>query len=191
MSSDNGGRRGKLVIISGPSGSGKTTICRELVKHPGVKISVSVTTRAPRPREVEGQDYYFVGEDEFGRRVKEGRFVEHARYSGTLYGTLRKPLERALEEGLTYLLEVDVQGALQVMEKYPDAISIFIMPPGEDVLKRRLMDRNTDKEQDINRRLDIAGQELEHSSRYKYRVVNDKLEDALDEIFDILGLLKG
>ncbi len=191
MSSDNGGRRGKLVIISGPSGSGKTTICRELVKHPGVKISVSVTTRAPRPREVEGQDYYFVGEDEFGRRVKEGRFVEHTRYSGTFYGTLRKPLERALEEGLTYLLEVDVRGALQVMEKYPDAISVFIMPPGEDVLKKRLMDRNTDKEQDINRRLDIAGQELEHSSRYKYRVVNDKLEDALDEIFDILGLLKG
>lgn len=190
MSSNNGSANGKLVIISGPSGSGKTTICKELTKDPKVRASVSVTTRPPRSQEVDGKDYYFVNEREFERKIKEGFFIEHARYSGTLYGTPRKPLEKALEEGLIYLLEIDVQGALQIMEKYPDAISIFILPPGKDVLKRRLAGRNTDKEHDINNRLNIAENELQSSSHYKYRVTNDNLEEAVNEIRNILGFKK-
>ncbi len=188
MSNDNGKTNGKLVIISGPSGSGKTTICRELAKDPRVRVSVSVTTRPPRSQEVNGQDYYFVSEREFEKKIKEASFVEHAQYLGTLYGTLRKPLEEAIEQGLIYLLEIDIQGALQVMEGYPDAISIFILPPEEDVLKKRLTGRNTDKEQDITERLEIAKGELQSSSRYKYHVVNDKLEETLDEICRILEL---
>ncbi|MFQ5861992.1 MAG: guanylate kinase [Candidatus Brocadiales bacterium] len=187
MLSDNN-THGKLVVISGPSGSGKTTICQELAKNPRVRKSISVTTRPPRPREVDGRDYYFVGEHEFEKKLKGGNFVEHARYAGNLYGTLRKPLENALEEGLVYLLEIDVQGALQIIEKYPDAISIFILPPGETVLKERLTGRYTNEEPDVNTRLDMAKEELRFSSRYRYRVVNDKLEEALNEIRNILGL---
>jgi guanylate kinase len=190
MSSNNGSANGKLVIISGPSGSGKTTICKELTKDPKVKASISATTRPPRSQEVDGKDYYFVSEREFERKIKEGFFIEHARYSGTLYGTPRKPLEKALEEGLIYLLEIDVQGALQIMGKYPDAISIFILPPGKDVLKKRLAGRNTDKEPDINNRLNIAENELQSSSHYKYRVTNDNLEEAVNEIRNILGFKK-
>ncbi len=188
MSNNNGNTGGELVIISGPSGSGKTTICKELAKDPRVKISVSVTTRAPRDREVDGRDYHFVSEPEFEEKIREGCFVEHARYSGTLYGTPRQPLEKALEEGLTYLLEIDVQGALQVMEKYPNAVSIFILPPDEDVLKKRLIGRNTDKDRDIAERLNLAKEELRFSSHYRYQVVNDRLEVALEEVYKILEL---
>ncbi|MFQ5957513.1 MAG: guanylate kinase [Candidatus Brocadiales bacterium] len=190
MSSNNGNTTGKLVVISGPSGSGKTTICQELAKDPRVKKSISVTTRPPRSQEEDGKDYYFVGEREFDKKLKEGSFVEYARYSDNLYGTLLEPLESALDEGLVYLLEIDVRGALQIMEKYPDAISIFILPPGEDVLEKRLAERLTDEEPAINARLEIAKEELSFSSRYRYRVVNDKLEDALNEIHNILGLEK-
>lgn len=190
MSSNNGHTNGKLVIISGPSGSGKTTICRELAKDPRVRMSVSVTTRPPRSQEVDGQDYYFVSEREFEKKIEEGCFAEHARYSGTLYGTPRKPLEEALEEGLVYLLEIDVQGALQIMEKYPDAVSIFILPPCKGVLEKRLTDRNTNEGADISSRLDIAEKELQFSSRYRYSVVNDRLEDAVNDICNILGLKK-
>lgn len=185
MSSDTDG---KLVIISGPSGSGKTTICRELSRDPRVKKSISVTTRPPRPQEVDGRDYYFVDEREFKERLSSGDFVEHARYSGNLYGTLLRPLEDALREGLVYLLEIDVQGALQIMEKYPDAVSIFILPPGKDALKERLVKRNADKGPDMDTRLDLAREELRYASRYRYCVVNDKLEDAVREIRSILGL---
>ncbi len=188
MSNNNGDWKGKLVIISGPSGSGKTTICRELIKNPGVKLSVSVTTRPPRPTEEEGRDYHFVSEQEFEKEIKEERFVEHALYKGTLYGTPVEPLKKALEEGLVYLLEIDVQGALQVMKKYPDAVSIFILPPDEEVLKRRLTGRNTDEERDITKRLAIAKEELRFSSCYKYHVVNDRVERVLGEICNILGL---
>lgn len=180
--------QGKLVIISGPSGSGKTTICLELTKNPRVRKSISVTTRPPRAQERQGRDYYFVTEEEFYKRLKEGRFAEYARYAGYLYGTLLEPLEKALEEGLVYLLEIDVQGARQIQERFPQAVSIFIVPPDEITLERRLTGRGTNKEEDLGARLEIAREELMVSTQYKYLVVNDKLERAVEEIGNILGL---
>lgn len=188
MWSERGNSRGQVVIISGPSGCGKTTICQELVKDPRVRKSISVTTRPLRPQEKEGRDYYFVTEEEFERKRKEGKFAEYARYSGHLYGTLLEPLERALEQDMVYLLEIDVQGARQIMERFPQALSIFILPPEEGVLKRRLLGRGTDLGKGLATRVEIAKEELSHASRYRYRVVNDRLERAVEEIRIILGL---
>jgi guanylate kinase len=179
-------RRGRLVIISGPSGSGKTSICRELEKDRRVKKSISVTTRPPRPQEKEGKDYFFVSEEEFKKRIERGEFVEYARYSGHLYGTLLEPLKRAIEENTVYLLEIDVQGAQQVLKKFPEAVSIFILPPDEEALKERITGRNL--QSDISSRLDIAREEIKLAKQYRYRVVNDVLERAVGEIRRIIGL---
>lgn len=177
---------GKLLIISGPSGSGKTSICRALEKYPGVRKSVSVTTRPPRPQEQEGRDYYFVSEEEFKKRIEQGEFAEYARYSGHLYGTLLEPLKRALEEGIIYLLEIDVQGAQQIMKKFPEAISIFILPPNEEALKERITGRSL--QADLQSRMAIAREETKLANQYKYKVVNDVLERAVEEIRQIIEL---
>ncbi|HHT9131062.1 MAG TPA: guanylate kinase [Candidatus Tripitaka californicus] len=178
--------RGRLLIISGPSGSGKTSICGELEKDPGVRKSISVTTRPPRPQEQEGRDYYFVSEEEFKKRIERGEFVEYASYSGHLYGTLLEPLEKAIKEGIIYLLEIDVQGAQQVLKKFPEAISIFILPPHEEELAMRIKGRNL--QPDLQGRLAIAKEEIKFANKYRYQVVNDTLEKAVEEIRQILGL---
>ncbi|HHT9153073.1 MAG TPA: guanylate kinase [Candidatus Hypogeohydataceae bacterium YC40] len=179
-------RNGKLLIISGPSGSGKTSICRELEKNPRVRKSISATTRPPRPQEQEGKDYYFVSEEEFQKKIKRGEFAEYARYSGHLYGTLLDALKKAIKEGVVYLLEIDVQGAQEILKKFPEAISIFILPPNEEALKERIMERNL--QTDIESRLAIAREEIKFAKKYKYRVVNDVLERAVEEIQQILEL---
>lgn len=178
--------RGRLLIISGPSGSGKTSICGELEKDPGVRKSISVTTRPPRPQEQEGRDYYFVSEEEFKKRIERGEFVEYASYSGHLYGTPLEPLKKAMGEGIIYLLEIDVQGAQQVLKKFPEAISIFILPPHEEELAVRIKGRNL--QPDLQGRLAIAKEEIKFANKYRYQVVNDTLEKAVEEIRQILGL---
>lgn len=177
-----------MVIISGPSGSGKTTICKLLEKDPLVKKSISMTTRLPRHSEKNGKAYHFISTNEFEEMIQKGELAEHAEYCGSYYGTPMNALREALEKEIIYLLEIEVQGALQIMEKFPEAISIFLLPPDKKTLGQRLIQRNTNKNQDVELRLKVADKELEYSDQYKYSVVNDDLEVTVNTIRKILGL---
>jgi len=188
--SEQGNRKGKLVVVSGPSGVGKSTVLKEVLRRAPVPLvaSVSATTRPPRPGEVEGVDYHFLSSQEFERRRREGRFLECFQvFGGHWYGTPIEPVTSSLEEGKWVLLEIDVQGALCVMEQFPDAVSIFLRAPSMEELERRLRDRGTDSEESIRTRLARARSELEQSHRYRYQVVNDDRERAVEEICRILA----
>jgi len=170
-------------VITGPSGVGKGTLIRTLLERiPELELSVSATTRAPRPGEADGADYHFLSEAEFDGRVQGGDFLEHANYSGRRYGTLRSELERRLAEGASIVLEIEVQGARQVKEQMPDAMRIFIAPPSEEALRTRLVGRGTDDEAQRERRLATAKEELTAQDEFDIVVVNDRLEDAADEL---------
>jgi len=170
-------------VITGPSGVGKGTLIRTLLERvPELELSVSATTRAPRPGEVDGEDYHFLTDAEFDRRVLEGDFLEHAGYSGRRYGTLRSELERRLAAGASVVLEIEVQGARQVAEQMPDARRIFIAPPSEEDLRTRLVGRGTDDEAQRERRLATAKEELAAQDEFDIVVVNDRLGDAADEL---------
>lgn len=179
-----------IVVLSGPSGSGKTTIVHRLLRESPVplKMSISATTRPMRPGEVDGVHYYFLTQDEFDRRREAGEFLEYAEVhkSGYWYGTLRSELDRIAREGAWALLEVDVQGALNIMQQFPDALSVFLETPSADEYERRLRARGTEEEAVIQRRLQTAGSELELAYRYRYRVVNDNLDRAVAAICDLL-----
>lgn len=179
------------MILSGPSGSGKTTIVDRLLASSPVLLckSVSATTRPARKGEVNGDHYYFLSRDEFERRLQAGEFIEWAEVhsSGNYYGTLKSELERAKQNGAWALLEIDVQGALQVMEKYPDAVSIFLKASSESHYEQRLRGRGTESEEVIRQRLDTARRELQSAGRYQYQVINDDLNRAVSEISDILS----
>ncbi|MDN3514250.1 MAG: guanylate kinase [Candidatus Brocadia sp.] len=179
---------GKIVIISGPSGSGKTTVCKLLEKDLQVKKSVSVTTRLPRHGEKNGEAYHFVSATEFKEMIRRGELAEYAEYCGCYYGTLITAMKEALTEDVFYILEIDVQGALQIMEKFPETISIFLLPPDKKTLGHRLKQRNTNKEQDMALRLKIADKELEYRDKYNYCIVNDDLEVTVNTIRKILNL---
>lgn len=186
-----GGDHGfQVVVLSGPSGSGKTTIVERLIQDAPVKLikSVSATTRAPRKGEVEGEAYYFLSPEEFAARQERGEFLETAEVfgAGYWYGTLKSELERAKALGGWSFLEIDVQGALRIMEQYPEAITIFLEPPSLEVCEQRLRARGTETEEVIQRRLRKVTEELQQSDRYRYRVVNDELDQALAEIRGIL-----
>ena len=171
--------RGSIIVISAPSGSGKTTLVKRLLAAlPGLKFSVSFTTRPPRHGEKDGRDYYFVGRREFRRMVKAGEFVEWAEVVGELYGTAQKQLRDAQEAGEDILLDIDVQGHQQVRGKLPEAVSIFILPPSYQELERRLRRRRSDAPEVIERRLANARREIQHWQEYDYLVVNDKLRSA-------------
>ncbi|MCF6148791.1 MAG: guanylate kinase [Candidatus Kuenenia sp.] len=180
---------GKIVIISGPSGSGKTTVCKILKQHSNVEQSISVTTRSPRKNEKDGESYHFVSNARFKEMIKNGEFAEFAEYCGYYYGTLLSALEDAIKRGIFYILEIDVQGAMQIKEKFPDAIMIFLLPPNRLTLSQRLISRNTDTEQDLANRLKIAEKELEYKDKYDYCVVNDDLDVTVNTIRKILNLL--
>jgi guanylate kinase len=183
----------KVFVITGPSGVGKGTLIRGLRERiPGLELSVSATTRAPRPGESDGIDYHFLGPDEFDRRVRAGEFVEHATYSGRRYGTLRSELERRLSAGQPVVLEIEVQGARQVREAIPDAVPVFIAPPSAEALRARLIGRGTDDPEQIEERLRTAERELEARPEFAHVVVNDRLEHATDELAGIVeGALAG
>jgi guanylate kinase len=178
---------GLLIILSSPSGTGKTTITKRLVEeNPELILSVSYTTRAPRKGEKEGRDYFFVSEEKFERMRAEGMFLEWAVVHGAFYGTPRDFVEKNLSYGKDIVLTVDVKGAKQVKEKYPDSVSIFILPPSIKELEKRLKDRETESEEEIEKRMEIASWEKKHADSYDYRVVNDKLENAVEKILSII-----
>jgi guanylate kinase len=173
----------KVFVITGPSGVGKGTVIRTLRdRMPQLELSVSATTRSPRPGEEDGREYHFLDDAEFQRRVDAGDFVEHARYSGRRYGTLRSELDRRLAEGRPVVLEIEVQGARQVRAAMPEAVLVFIEPPSEEALRTRLVGRGTDSEEEVARRLDTAREELAAKDEFHHRVVNDRLEDAVPEL---------
>ncbi len=174
-----------ILVISGPSGVGKSTLVRRLLREvPGLWLSVSATTRPPRPGEVHGKDYYFLSEGEFTELIEKGEFLEWALVFGKYrYGTPRAPVFRKLREGLDVILEVDVQGGLKVRDSVgPLAVLVFLAPPGEDELVRRLKKRGTEAGEELRRRLETARWELERAKEYDYLVINDQLERALGQL---------
>jgi guanylate kinase len=172
-----------VFVITGPSGVGKGTLIRGLLQRvPELELSVSATTRAPRPGEVEGSDYHFLTPEQFEERVRAGEFVEHATYSGNRYGTLRCELERRVREGVPVVLEIEVQGARQVRCAMPEALAVFIAPPSADALRARLVGRGTDPADQIEQRMRTAERELEAQPEFARVVVNDRLEEATAEL---------
>jgi len=170
----------RVFVITGPSGVGKGTLIRGLLARiPELELSVSATTREPRPGEVDGVDYHFLSDAEFDRKVTAGAFVEHAAYSGRRYGTLRSELERRTAAGVPVVLEIEVQGARQVRQTLPSAVQVFIVPPSDVALRERLVGRGTDDPDQIERRLQVAAHELAAQNEFDHKVVNDRQEDAV------------
>jgi guanylate kinase len=173
-------RGGRVFVITGPSGVGKGTLIRSLLQRvPQLQLSVSATTRTPRPGEQHGVDYWFLSDADFDERVAAGDFVEHADYSGRRYGTLRSELDRRTEAGVPVVLEIELQGARQVRESMPEAVQIFIAPPSEEALRARLVGRGTDDREQIEARLRTAERELAAQHEFAHVVCNDRLEDAV------------
>ncbi|MCX7828629.1 MAG: guanylate kinase [Thermanaerothrix sp.] len=180
-------RRGTLFVISGPSGAGKGTLRKILFDRlPGLFYSVSYTTRSPRPGETDGVEYRFVSEEEFKRMIDEGVFLEWAYVHGKYYGTSADDIERMLAQGRDVVLEIDVQGAKQVKQRMPDAVTIFVEPPSVEELEHRLQGRGTEGEGEMSLRLKNALDELSHAGEYQYRVVNDRVDDAAEDLVRII-----
>ena len=181
-------KKGTLFIISGPSGVGKGTIRQKVMEEKDLNLvySVSMTTRQMRPGEKEGVDYYFVSDDAFLENLKKGNFLEYNLFVGHSYGTPKDKVDALLEEGKNVLLEIDVNGARQVMEKEKDVVSIFILPPSFEELERRIRGRMTEKEKDIEGRLERAKKEMALKDKYTYCVVNDNLDRAAKEVAGII-----
>ena len=179
--------RGKTFIISGPSGVGKSTVLKSLLgNREDIYFSVSATTRSPREGEVNGVHYHFIDADTFREWIAKDEFLEYAEYVGNFYGTPKTYVERLLNEGKNVLLEIEVNGAQQVVEKIPDAITIFLMPPSLDELERRIRGRRTESEEIVQERLAKAAREMKLQDRYKHVVFNDDLETASLEIAKII-----
>ena len=179
-------KEGKLYVITGPSGTGKGCICREILKDVNNEFSVSMTTRNAREGEVHGKDYYFVTEDEFRDNIEKGNFLEHASVFDHMYGTPRDMVEKQLAKGRNVILDIDVQGALQVKTAMPEAIMIFLLPPSLSELRARLEKRATEDPEIIEKRLSKALDEIRLIGEYDYYVVNDDLEKAVSEVKSIM-----
>ena len=179
---------GLLIILSGPSGVGKGTVRQELFKDDSLNLyySISMTTRKPRPNEVDGVDYFFVEEKDFLNKVAIEELLEHALFVGNYYGTPKFYVDQLLNEGKNVLLEIEVQGALQVMEKCPNALTIFLVPPSFEELERRIRGRRTEEEAVVRERLEKARKELATKDEYKYVVVNDTVKSATEHISKII-----
>ena len=173
---------GKLFIISGPSGAGKGTICQRLVEESKVEISVSMTTRNPRPGEIDGKSYYFTEREDFLTEIEKGGFLEYAEVYGNFYGTPREKVIEKLSNGVDVVLEIDIQGALKVKEAYPNGIFIFILPPSMAELRKRITGRGSETEEAINLRLSQTLKEVSYIDKYDYCVVNGVLEEAVARV---------
>ena len=180
-------KKGRLIVISGPSGVGKGTVVRALLERdPQLRVSVSATTRPMRPNEIDGVHYYFISHEKFEEMIAQDLFLEHAQYVGNYYGTPEAPVDRMLEQGFDVILEIEVQGGLQVMKRRPDAISVFLVAPSFEVLAARLRGRGDTDEEKVLMRLQQARMEYLVASQYHYVVVNDRLEDAVSDVQAIL-----
>lgn len=179
-------KKGSLIVISGFSGAGKGTVAKKLVSEYGYSLSVSATTRAPRPGEVDGVDYYFKSEVDFKNLIDYNGFIEYARYVENYYGTPRAFVEQELEKGNNVILEIEVQGALNIKRQYPDAILIFITAPSVEALKARLIGRGTEEEAVVNKRMKRASEEAAEMDNYEYIVINDDLEECVHNVHSIV-----
>ncbi len=181
-------KKGRAFIVSGPSGAGKSTVLGEVFRrYSNYHFSVSATTRAPRPGERDGVEYFFITQGQFDEMVEKGQFLEHARYAKCSYGTPRGPVEEKLAEGVDVFLDIEIQGARQIKAAMPEAISIFIAPPSLETLEARLRGRATDSEEKIRLRLETARNELAEAVHYDHVVVNDDYKRAAGEILDIIN----
>ena len=178
--------KGRLIVFSAPSGCGKGTMLEQILKNEDFCVSVSATTRLPREGEVDGVNYYFISKDEFTERIGEGKFLEYAEYCGNFYGTPMDKVNEMLEKGKNVILEIEVQGAVKVMNKRPDALSIFIAPPSINELRRRLHKRGTESDEVIEQRVAQASNEVALAAKYDYIIVNEALEDAVEDFFHVV-----
>ncbi len=178
--------KGMLIVVSGPSGCGKGTLLAEVLKKDKFFYSVSATTRSPRPGETDGVNYYFLTKEKFEETAENGGMLEYASYCGNYYGTPKKPVEDMLERGIHVILEIEVQGAMKIKEKCPDALFIFILPPSLKELRRRLNKRGTETEEVIECRLGEAAGEIKQACKYDYTVVNGELSEAVDDFLAII-----
>lgn len=183
--------KGTAVIISGPSGSGKgTTVKALLQKRESLKLSVSATTRSPRPGEVNGEHYFFITREQFNEKIENGEMLEYAPYCDNLYGTPREYIESCVENGDDVILEIEVQGGMQVKSKMPDAVSIFLIPPDKQSLEKRLRGRGTETEEVILKRLETAKEELKCADKYDYVVVCGEMDKCVNDILNIIDTQK-
>ena len=178
----------KLFVLSGSSGVGKGTVLKGfLEKNPDFMLSISCTTRPPRPGEIDGVNYFFISKNEFENCIKENKFLEWAEFAGNFYGTKKKYINQCLEEGKNVILEIDTQGALQVKKQMPEAVLIFVCPPSYEALENRLRGRHTEDEATIQKRLEQVKKEIERSKQFDYQIVNDRLEDAISRLEDVVN----
>lgn len=180
-------KQGLLIVLSGPSGSGKNTICDEVKKNNlNIWESISMTSRSPRDGEIDGKDYYFVSSKEFEEKIKEDKFLEYAEFAGNYYGTPRENIQKHLDNGEDVILVIEIQGALQIKKKLPQALFVFLLPPSMAELKRRLTDRKTESKSKIMERFETAYKEINELSKYNYVIINDKVNDAVMKLEAII-----
>ena len=181
-------KKGILVVVSGFSGVGKGTIVRELIsRHENYALSVSATTRSKRLDEVDGKEYFFVSREEFERRIRENELIEYATYVGNYYGTPRDFVEQKLSSGKNVILEIEVQGAIQIKKSFPDALTIFVIPPSAQELMLRLTNRGRESADEIQKRLARAKEEAGYMNEYEYLLVNDRVEDCVERLHEIVA----
>ena len=179
-------RQGILLVVSGPSGTGKGTICNKVMNRHPLNYSISITTRAPREGEVDGKDYFFVSKKEFEYMISNNQLLEYAQVYDNYYGTPRKYVLDQLNSGLDILLEIEMNGAYQVKQKFRDGVFVFVLPPSLDELHKRIKKRGKDSEETIKKRMELAASEIAHAVQYDYIVINDNLEKAVNQIDAIL-----
>lgn len=180
-------KKGLLLVVSGPSGVGKGTVCAEFIKsHPACALSVSATTRKPREGETDGVNYYFLTEEDFKQKIANDGFLEHAVFCGNYYGTPKAQVMEMIENGIDVILEIEVQGAMQVRSHYPEGVFVFVIPPSLEELENRLRGRNTESDEVISQRLTRAKEEFRYIEKYNYTLLNDTVENAVSRLDAII-----